>query len=737
MTLGEKRGRGYVVIMRVWASVTLSLVMFVAACGGGGGSSSESTTPTIPSPYYVRVASPSSSGNYETGGSSVTVSGSSFVPRGAGCSAVGLGIFFYPGFLPFGYEVTWANSATGLSGSAWTSIGCLLTTVNWDAFYIPLAVGSNAITVSARDASGNWANDTIVVTRIGETTAPTVVSTSPSAAATGVPAEAAVMVFFSEAMDAATVTPSTVTLKDASNNVIAGLVSYDVLTMRATLSPSVPLSYVTTYTATVTTGVRDTSANAMAVPFIFSFTTGANPDTMPPAVQSVSPAGGSSCASISGAIAATFDEDIAPATVNGNTFNLVDPAGAAVSGVVTYLNRTAVFTPGTALAPLNSYVATLTPTITDLAGNALTSPYQWNFSTTVPQGVGTWAPTGLNGVPLARSGHVAVWTGSEMIVAGGRAWDSSVNQFAYTNQYGRYNPATGNWTVAAGAPVGMYQKAVWTGSHMLVWGGANMTGPGINAGAQLDPATNSWSDMVSVGQPSGRKDHTAVWTGSEMIVWGGLNGASLPIYGDGARYNPVTNTWQTMSMIGAPSARYGHIAVWTGSQMIIWGGVGATGAILGDGARYNPATDTWAPVASTDAPSERFAHIAVWTGSRMIVWGGSSDGPYVATGGSYDPVTDTWTAIDAMCAPVGLFEQRAVWSGTKMIVWGGGMNGTTSNTGDGYEYDPIANSWTRISVTGAPSTRFEYTAIWAGDKLIVWGGGIDGTVLNTGATLLP
>ena len=66
--------------------------------------------------------------------------------------------------------------------------------------------------------------------------------------------------------------------------------------------------------------------------------------------------------------------------------------------------------------------------------------------------------------------------------------------------------------------------------------------------------------------------HTAVWTGSEMIVWGGLNGVSL---NTGGRYNPSTNSWTATSTTSAPDARAYHTAVWTGTQMIVWGGSAA------------------------------------------------------------------------------------------------------------------------------------------------------------------
>jgi hypothetical protein len=103
-----------------------------------------------------------------------------------------------------------------------------------------------------------------------------------------------------------------------------------------------------------------------------------------------------------------------------------------------------------------------------------------------------------------------------------------------------------------------------------------------------------------------------------MIVWGGYDGDYLD---DGARYNPSTSSWIPLAAAGAASERYGHTAVWTGSEMIVWGGR-YLGGTLGDGARYNPSTDSWTPVSCVNDPSARIFHVTVWTGSEMIVWGG-------------------------------------------------------------------------------------------------------------------
>lgn len=70
--------------------------------------------------------------------------------------------------------------------------------------------------------------------------------------------------------------------------------------------------------------------------------------------------------------------------------------------------------------------------------------------------------------------------------------------------------------------------------------------------------------------PSGRTRHTAVWTGTEMLVWGGqISGSD---YQTAGRYDPMSDSWGTTSADGAPSRREVHTAVWTGRSMVVWGG---------------------------------------------------------------------------------------------------------------------------------------------------------------------
>ena len=86
------------------------------------------------------------------------------------------------------------------------------------------------------------------------------------------------------------------------------------------------------------------------------------------------------------------------------------------------------------------------------------------------------------------------------------------------------------------------------------------------------PATNTWTATTTTNAPSGRTLHTAVWTGSEMIVWGGYDASPAYVLNTGGRYNPSTDSWTATSTTNAPTGRRGHTAVWTGSEMIVWGG---------------------------------------------------------------------------------------------------------------------------------------------------------------------
>jgi len=220
-----------------------------------------------------------------------------------------------------------------------------------------------------------------------------------------------------------------------------------------------------------------------------------------------------------------------------------------------------------------------------------------------------------------------------------------------------------------------------------------------------------------------------------MIVWGGA--APSPSL-TGGRYNPSTDSWTATSTATAPPARVFHTAVWTGIEMVVWGGCANDNCsqLSVFGGRYNPQTDSWTFTSNTNAPSPRYDHTAVWSGSEMIVWGGFDGSNRVNTGGRYNPSTDTWTATSITNAPIARYNHTAIWGVDEMIIWGGSPIANVGNTGG--RYNPGTDSWTATSTTNAPSARSVPKSVWTGNEMIVWGGFVStGNYLNTGGRYDP
>jgi N-acetylneuraminic acid mutarotase len=403
----------------------------------------------------------------------------------------------------------------------------------------------------------------------------------------------------------------------------------------------------------------------------------------------------------------------------------------------------------------------------------------------------TWTPLSTGaGVPARRSGHSAVWTGSAMIVWGGHYYDPLVNNDIQLSTGGRYDPVSDTWTatsVGANLPQARSaHTAVWTGSEMIVWGGAP---PALNSGGRYNPSTNAWAPTsTGANVPSPRAGHFAFWTGSEMLIWGGgdntggrynpstdswvptSTGAGVPpecnlstavwtgtdmiVFGgqcgtnQGARYNLATNSWSSISTgAGVPAARYNHSAVWTGSKMIVWGGIDASaGGSLSSGAAYDPPTDSWTAIAS-QVPLARGWQTTVWTGNEMIVWGGQTTNVDLNSGVRYRPSTNSWmTTSMGTTVPSARARHSAVWTGAELIVWGGStgdLRNVIQEFNTGGRYDPATDSWVPTSLNAAPSPRDSHTAVWTGREMIVWGGGFrvawnqQATLLSTGGRYDP
>ena len=346
------------------------------------------------------------------------------------------------------------------------------------------------------------------------------------------------------------------------------------------------------------------------------------------------------------------------------------------------------------------------------------------------------APAWRNGtstdVPTARSGHSAVWTGQELVV-----WGGTPGSGTYLRSGGRYRPDLDTWqAVSTVSPPSSRaaHTAVWTGSEMIVWGGFS----GLfykNDGGRFSVASQQWSAVTQTGAPAARDSHVAVWTGACMLVWGGRNfDGNL---GDGALYNPTNDQWTALTLPNAPAPRAAASGVWAGDRLLVWGGDGNAG-FLNTGGQLpftNGVPSRWLTNSLVGAPSARSGHRAVWTGSRLLVWGGIGPGGLLGDGAAYNPLTDTWTPLASTNAPIPRMSHNAVWTGAEMVVYGGETAGGTTATGGAY--DPLMDKWRVLGNPGAPQARSEAMAAWTGSEIIFFGGLNNVSPLSALQRLMP
>lgn len=344
------------------------------------------------------------------------------------------------------------------------------------------------------------------------------------------------------------------------------------------------------------------------------------------------------------------------------------------------------------------------------------------------------APPWANGAtvqsPSARYGHSGVWTGQEWILWGGILGRDANGANLYASTGGRYHPDSDLWTaVSTESPPAARSRhtAVWSGSEMIVWGGYGGT-DFLADGGRFSVSNNRWSGL-SASPLAVRDGHGAVWTGDRMLVWGGNNRTGRRA--DGALYNPVDNTWTLLPTAGAPAGRANATVLWAGDRLLVWGGDGADG-YLADGAQLlftgGVPAGTWQSVTAAGAPAARSGHTAVWTGTQMLVWGGENGQGKLGDGAAYDPLANAWTSLSAASAPVARKLHSAIWTGAEMIVYGGAT--ATGTTSTGAVYNPALNRWRALTNPGTPAARQAATAVWTGSQALFFGGA------NSNGTLL-
>ncbi|MDP3237361.1 MAG: Ig-like domain-containing protein, partial [Myxococcales bacterium] len=239
-------------------------------------------------------------------------------------------------------------------------------------------------------------------------TPPTILSTTPPAGATGVARSSGdggitITIDFSEPIDTAsfmaTLTPMVSLL---------GAPSFSNGNASASITTATSLNANATYTVSV--AARDLANNALAPPSMFGFTTAAAADNTPPTVTSTVPTNNAMNVATAGlAISATFSEAVTPASVVATInapFELGTPTLNAGNTVATW--SMPIFDDGgvATYQPATNYAVTVEAS--DVAGNSMTAPYPFSFTTAAPADM--VAPTLVSILPADTTTNVALNT---------------------------------------------------------------------------------------------------------------------------------------------------------------------------------------------------------------------------------------------------------------------------------------------------------------------------------------
>jgi hypothetical protein len=548
-------------------------------------------------------------------------------------------------------------------------------------------------------------------TQSQDTQEPGITYTVPDNYSTGVVQKPTLNVTFSEEIDPATINATTFILKDSGNNSITGTISYNA--MVATFTPSAGLSYSSTYTATVTTGVKDVAGNNMASDYSWSFTT-----MVAPHVTSTYPASGQSNVLASSVITVSFSKPMNPATINSSTFSIVDTALNPVAGTVVASGTTATFTPSSPLNYSMTYTATLDSSITDTATNSLASDYVWSFST--PNVLG-------NAINISSSSDNASCPSAVFDTNNNAyvAWNQGPNNSSsvWTNQY---RSASG-WDTAVTIESGL--DNIWgcptikpdsNGNVIAVWSqsGVIMLNRYVNG--------SGWSTPEIVGGSAGLSPSVAVdSTGNIIVVWEESRSILARRYEVGVGWGIATTIESYSSEAYSPSI----VIDSSGNATVVWSQQ-VSGTLFSATANHYTVGSGWGtPVTISSGLAGLLNNLVAVSidasGNVIAAWSQGST-TFIIRANRYVPGSGWGTPVvlDSDLSTTSLNPNLATFSNDAVVVWGksnqktiyvakyasGSGWGTATTIAVGASYPKIAiNNTGKITV----AWNHEY---WNGDS---------------------
>ena len=170
-----------------------------------------------------------------------------------------------------------------------------------------------------------------------------------------------------------------------------------------------------------------------------------------------------------------------------------------------------------------------------------------------------------------------------------------------------------------------------------------------------NPASNTWQKMSPILAPQARFTHSMAYDSESdrVILFGGYSGSTF--FDDTWAYDYNSNTWEQLINSTHPTARGAHAMAYDNeSDCIVLFGGSTTGSTFADTWLYDYNTNSWEQQNPPESPPARSRHGGAYDSQsdRFIIYGGTTGGfnsaAHITEGKTwaYDVNTDTWTLMD-------------------------------------------------------------------------------------------
>lgn len=296
-----------------------------------------------------------------------------------------------------------------------------------------------------------------------------------------------------------------------------------------------------------------------------------------------------------------------------------------------------------------------------------------------------WLPMTTLNAPDARTTQGAVVAGQLIVAGGDVVCTGGPPATTSLGTAAAYDPSTDTWSPLPDLNVARSQHTVVSsGTSVFVFGGlTDCSNGGTQVGTleKWTPGDTAWTTVTASNSPDGRYDHESAWTGSLLLVYGGASG-SQSFVTSGAAYDPILDVWSDASCSLANCARNGAWVVVDQGRVELWGGASDTAATPSLSYSSDAGWNVWTPPANFPLgfgnPADDGRRIYFPSG------GGAVNLDVVI----YDRETQT-TITDTASSVPNLSAGGAIgWTGSEVVLWSGaGTNGPTTAGG---RYEPPA-----------------------------------------------